>query len=130
MELGHTIAFVGAGNMGEALIKGLIKAGTVKPEQLRASDARDARRDYLSDTYGITIVAANREAVETAIVPAVGGSALTIPAGGMVRFDLPGSGANPLDLVSKITTSSQVYVFVASAGEFDTYLKQYNVPSI
>jgi hypothetical protein len=74
--------------------------------------------------------AANREDVETATVPAVGGTALTIPSGGMVKFDLPGTGAGVLDVVSKITTTTQVYVFIASAGEFDTYLKQYNVPSI
>jgi pyrroline-5-carboxylate reductase len=68
MELGHTIAFVGAGNMGEALIKGLLKAGTVKPEQLRVSEPRDERRAFLDETYGIKTVAANRQAVKEADV--------------------------------------------------------------
>lgn len=76
--------------------------------------------------------ALNREDVETAVVPAVGGAALTIPAGGIVKFDLPGTGGGigPLHLVSKITTTGQVFVHISSAGEFDAYLKQINVPSI
>jgi hypothetical protein len=76
--------------------------------------------------------ALNREDVETATVPAVGGSALPIPAGGVVKFDLPGSGGGigPLHLVSKITTTGQVFVHISSAGEFDAYFKQVNVPSI
>lgn len=75
--------------------------------------------------------AANRELVETATAPAVGGSALTIPAGGLVKFDLgPGGGITALDVVSKITTTGQIFVFIASPGEFDAYFKQYSVPSI
>jgi hypothetical protein len=74
--------------------------------------------------------ARNREGVETATTPAVGGAALTIPAGGLVRFDLPGAGHDTLDQVSKLTTNGQVYVFIASPGEFDAYFKQYDVPSI
>jgi len=74
--------------------------------------------------------ATDREAAETATVPAVGGSALTIPAGGMVKFDLPGAGAGALDLVSKITTDGQIYVHISSVGEFAAYFKQVDVPSI
>jgi hypothetical protein len=68
--------------------------------------------------------AADREAVETATP-----TAHTLPAGGKMRLDLPG--ANKLDLVTKITPlTGQLYVWIASMGEFDTYLKQVNVPSI
>lgn len=83
-------------------------------------------------TATVTIrTAADREAVETAVIPAVGGAALTIPAGGIVKFDLgPGGGVTALDLVSKITTTGQVFVHISSAGEFDAYFKQINVPSI
>ena len=72
----------------------------------------------------------NRELVETAAGPAVGGSALTIPAGGKTRIDLPGTG-NPLHLVTKIQpTKGRIFVSIASFGEFDTYFKQIDVPSI
>lgn len=49
----ETIAFVGAGNMGEALIRGLIVAGTVKPEQIIAYDVRGDRLDFLHKTFGV-----------------------------------------------------------------------------
>lgn len=74
--------------------------------------------------------ATDRSAVETAVLPAVGGSALPIPAGGMIKFDLPGSGVGPLDFVSKITTDGQIYVHISSVGEFAAYFKQIDVPSI
>ena len=35
-----TIAFLGAGNMGEALIRGLLAAKTVAPSQIIATDVR------------------------------------------------------------------------------------------
>jgi hypothetical protein len=43
--------------------------------------------------------------------------------------DLPGT--NALDLGSKITPiSGQIFVWIGSMGEFDTYFKQVDVPSI
>ena len=54
---------------------------------------------------------------------------VTIPSGGMTRVDLPGTAV--LDLVTKITpTKGQVYVWLASMGEFDAFLKQVSLPSI
>lgn len=68
--------------------------------------------------------AADRSAVESATPTTV-----NLPAGGTTRVDLPG--ANKLDLVTKITPlTGQIFVWIASMGVFDTYLKQYNVPSI
>ena len=69
--------------------------------------------------------AADREAVEAAVVPAVAGAALTIPAGGVTKFDLPGAGTTPLDVVTKISLlRGSVFVHISSAVEFDSYLKQ------
>jgi hypothetical protein len=66
--------------------------------------------------------AADREAVEVASpTPHV------LPAGGKMKIEL----TDPLLAVSKITPiTGQIYVWIGSMGEFDTYLKQYNVPSI
>ena len=61
-----TIAFLGAGNMGEALIRGLLQAEVIQPSQIIASDVRVDRRDFLARTYGIRVVADNREAVQSA----------------------------------------------------------------
>jgi pyrroline-5-carboxylate reductase len=48
-----TIAFLGAGNMGEALIRGLLTAKTVAPSQIIATDVRAERLDDLAKAYGI-----------------------------------------------------------------------------
>ncbi len=74
--------------------------------------------------------AGNRESVEIATAPAVGVGVLTIPAGGRIRFDLPGTG-NPLHLVTKLSAlSGKVYVHITSFGVFDAYFKQVDVVSI
>jgi pyrroline-5-carboxylate reductase len=51
--LDRTIAFLGAGNMAEALIKGLLRAGTARPESLIATGRRAERLEELKRAYGI-----------------------------------------------------------------------------
>ncbi|MGC1456078.1 MAG: pyrroline-5-carboxylate reductase [Nitrospirota bacterium] len=47
------IAFLGGGNMAEALIKGLIVGGAAKPDHLLVSDVSADRLAHLLKTYGI-----------------------------------------------------------------------------
>jgi pyrroline-5-carboxylate reductase len=47
------IGFIGGGNMGEALIKGLLAAALFSPDRIIVSDADPARLEYLQRTYGI-----------------------------------------------------------------------------
>jgi len=47
------LGFIGAGNMGEALLKGLLKTGAAKPSQIYASARRLERVQELEKTYGI-----------------------------------------------------------------------------
>jgi pyrroline-5-carboxylate reductase len=47
------LGFIGAGNMGEALIKGLLKTGAAKPAQVYASARRPERVQELAKTYGL-----------------------------------------------------------------------------
>ncbi len=49
-----TIGFVGAGNMAEALIKGIISAGKYEPRHVLISDIRSDRLDAISQQYGVT----------------------------------------------------------------------------
>ncbi|MCK4390601.1 MAG: pyrroline-5-carboxylate reductase [Desulfobacterales bacterium] len=60
-RLGKKIGFVGAGNMGEAMINGLIQSGLCEPTQIWASDVREARLRQLKDTYKIHITGENTE---------------------------------------------------------------------
>ena len=60
---GKTIGFVGAGNMGEAMIKGLLAANLVPPASICATDVRRERLKELDRQYGIQIAADNPELV-------------------------------------------------------------------
>jgi pyrroline-5-carboxylate reductase len=66
--LTSTIAFLGAGNMGEALIRGLLSSDAIAPEQLRASDRRPDRLDELAERYKIETSTDNREVIKGADV--------------------------------------------------------------
>jgi pyrroline-5-carboxylate reductase len=60
------IAFIGAGNMGEALIRGLLAGKTVVPTQVIATDVRADRRDFLMKTFGVEATDDNLRAVKAA----------------------------------------------------------------
>ena len=57
------IGFIGAGNMGEALIKGLIGTGAIDAGQITASDIREDRLSHMKQTYGVGMVQDNSEVV-------------------------------------------------------------------
>ena len=60
------IAFIGAGNMGEALIKGLLQAGHARPDQVMATDIRMDRLETIRKAYQIEALTSNREAATKA----------------------------------------------------------------
>ncbi len=66
MSLDKKIAFLGGGNMAEALLKGLIAAGTAKPDQVLVSDIFPDRLEHLRKTYGIIIQRNNIDAAREA----------------------------------------------------------------
>jgi len=66
MSVDHTIAFVGAGNMASALIRGLVGTATVRAEMITASDPVQARVSALAEEVGIRATADNAEAVRNA----------------------------------------------------------------
>ncbi len=61
-----TIGFLGAGNLAEALIKGLLSSKIVKAGQIMASDRLDSRLLHLAETYEIKVYSNNREVVGNA----------------------------------------------------------------
>ncbi len=54
------LGFLGAGNMAEALIRGLVETGTCLPEKIFAADPQAARLDFLARTYRMQTVTDNR----------------------------------------------------------------------
>ncbi len=60
---GQKVGFIGAGNMGEALIKGLLAANLVPPEAIYASDVRIERLRALDQQYRVQLLQDNLELV-------------------------------------------------------------------
>lgn len=63
-----TLAFVGAGNMAGALIRGLIATSTISPARIVAADPDPARRELLASELSIRVEADNSAALENANV--------------------------------------------------------------
>ncbi|MGH7318421.1 MAG: pyrroline-5-carboxylate reductase [Candidatus Rokuibacteriota bacterium] len=65
---GKKIGFLGGGNMGEALIRGLLKTGLIPPEDLFVTDARLERLEELARLYGVQTLSDNTLLVRRADV--------------------------------------------------------------
>ncbi len=63
-----SIGFVGAGNMAEAMIRGLLRGEVFKPKQIAASAPREERQRELAEKYGIRATGDNRDAARQSIV--------------------------------------------------------------
>ncbi len=57
----ETIGFIGAGNMAEAMINGVLKAGVYRPGKVWASDILPERLEYLREHYGVRTTEDNAE---------------------------------------------------------------------
>jgi len=66
--LGKSVGFIGAGNMAEAMIKGLLAAGVVAPEKVAGSDPRRERADELKARFGIHTTTHNEDVMRRAEV--------------------------------------------------------------
>jgi pyrroline-5-carboxylate reductase len=53
-----TLAILGTGRLGEALLNGLLRSGWAAPEQVRCTVRRDERARVLAATYGVEATSA------------------------------------------------------------------------
>ncbi|HEX2120943.1 MAG TPA: pyrroline-5-carboxylate reductase [Thermoanaerobaculia bacterium] len=60
MTASRTIGFVGAGNMAEAMVRGLLRGRDFAPEQISASGPREERMRELREAYAISATTDNR----------------------------------------------------------------------
>jgi pyrroline-5-carboxylate reductase len=60
---GKRMGFLGCGNMGEALVRGLVQAGLVEPGSIAASDVRGERLAQMARQYGIRTTSDNAELI-------------------------------------------------------------------
>lgn len=49
----QSIGFIGAGNMGEAILGALIRSGIFAPEKICVSDISEDRLEWMKNTYGV-----------------------------------------------------------------------------
>ncbi|WP_460604742.1 pyrroline-5-carboxylate reductase [Jatrophihabitans fulvus] len=93
-----TVALLGGGKMGEALLSGLLRAGRT-PEQVTVSEKYAERARYLADTYGVRVVDAAEAAAGAAVV---------------VIAVKPHDVAAALDSVAPVLSSGHLVVSVAA----------------
>ena len=66
MKIEGTVGFIGTGNMAEALIRGLVRAGVAEPAQLVGSNPRRERCGEMAERYGIRTTSDNVEVARQA----------------------------------------------------------------
>ena len=57
------IAFIGGGNMGEAMLSAILDKGLATPKDISVGDSSEERRKYLEEKYRVLVTADNRVAV-------------------------------------------------------------------
>ncbi len=62
------IAFIGGGNMGEAMLSAILDKGLSRPQAISVSDNAEARRQYLEQKYSVAVMSSNQQAVDRADV--------------------------------------------------------------
>lgn len=62
------ISFIGAGNMGGAIIGGIIKAGIAAPSEVKVADKSEARLSEIKDNYGVAVTVNNKECLDADIL--------------------------------------------------------------
>jgi pyrroline-5-carboxylate reductase len=60
------IGFIGAGNMAEALMKGIMSAGLASKDEIIASDVHTERKEFIARTHGVRVTSDNVEVVRNA----------------------------------------------------------------
>jgi pyrroline-5-carboxylate reductase len=62
------LAFIGGGNMAEAMLRGLLASRMVSPPDVVVSDVRQERLGELAATYGVSVQTKNAEAARGAAI--------------------------------------------------------------
>lgn len=59
------VGFIGAGNMAQAMIKGMVESGNVSPARIYVSSRTSQKPQKLRDLYNVQVAANNEDLVET-----------------------------------------------------------------
>jgi pyrroline-5-carboxylate reductase len=73
------IAFIGGGNMGEAMISAVLSEGLASPADIIVSEPLEERRRYLARQHGVKVTAANKQAIPASDVVVLSIKPQTLP---------------------------------------------------
>lgn len=58
------LSFIGAGNMGKAMLGGVVKSGIIKSENIMVSDHNKPNLDFVKSEFGVNITTDSKEATK------------------------------------------------------------------
>ena len=112
---GKKIGFIGAGNMGSVLIRGLIQSGDVNKADIFVSDANKNRLTEITDACGVEAVESNIELVNKADIVVIGVKPHHVDA--------------LLDEISQTSRAGQIFVSIVAGTPVDKFLSRLNPES-
>ena len=103
---GKKVGFVGGGNMGEALVRGLVESNVVPGDKILLADVRADRVRQLADQYGLHAVTGNAALVSEADVVILAVKPQVMAP--VLRETLPALGRRPLliSLAAGVSTAT------------------------
>src|SRR4030042_1658786 len=119
------IAFMGGGNMGEAILGALLDKKLCQPADISVSDVSETRRNYLKKQYGITVTASSREAVKARDVVVLAVKPQNIDE---VMADLKGF-LKPAQLVLSIAAGVKISTIKQGLGQANIVRSMPNTPA-
>ena len=104
---GRIIGFIGAGNMGGVLIRGLIQSGEVKPAEIIFSDVNKDRLREITETLGVAAAESNIELMEKADIVVIGVKPYHVDA--------------LLDEISSASRARQIFISIVAGAPIEKF---------
>ena len=125
MVIKMKIAFIGGGNMGEAILAALLEKKLANPTDIYVSDISESRRQYLKKQYSVAVTSKNTEAIigREVVVLAIKPQNLT-----EVMADLKGY-IKPDQLVLSIVAGARIHTISHGMGHRRVVRSMPNTPA-
>jgi pyrroline-5-carboxylate reductase len=107
------LGFIGAGNMGEAMIRGILSAKMYPPEEVVVFDAAPGRGEALKALYGVSVASSAAELLKTCDFAVVAVKPQGLKG---VLEGIPRAAAQGKTFIS-IVAGSKIEVFMRALGE-------------
>ena len=112
---GKTIGFIGAGNMGGVLIRGLVQSGKAVKAEIIVSDADKNRRREIAENHGVKAVESNIEIVKKADIVIIGVKPYHVDA--------------LLDEISAASRAGQIFISIVAGAPVEKFTSKLNPAS-